>query len=87
MGAENKLIIEDTIIPREDFTKRPYKIIFRNNTWKFKSKNNNGLWISSIAPIIENISFNYQKCTFHAMKNLIEELIKKHNRLYYELKN
>ena len=29
--------------------------------------------------IIEDLNFNHQRCTFHAMKDLMDKLLKKHN--------
>ena len=40
LDAENKLIIEDTVIPRHLFSKDYIKIFFRNITNGFDSRNN-----------------------------------------------
>ena len=45
LDAENKLIIEDTVVPREIFSKDYIKLFFRNITREFRSKNNNNWWI------------------------------------------
>ena len=79
LDAENKLIIEDTVIPREIFTKDYIKLFLETSLENLEVKTIITDGYRAYASIIKDLGFNHQRCTFHAMKNLMGKLIKKHN--------
>ena len=86
LDAENKLIIEDTVIPRELFTKDYIKLFLETSLENLEVKIIITDGYRAYASIIDDLDFNHQRCTFHAMKNLMDKLIKKHNRLNRQIK-
>ena len=42
---------------------------------------------SAYDSIIDELGFNHQRCTFHSMKNLMDKIIHKHNRLNRKIKS
>ena len=86
LDAENKLIIEDTVIPRELFTKEYIKIFLETSLENLEVKTIITDGYRAYASIIDDLGFNHQRCTFHAMKNLIDKLIKKHNAINRRIK-
>ena len=86
LDAENKLIIEDTVIPRELFSKEYIKIFLETSLENLEVKTIITDEYSAYAPIIDDLGFNHQRCTFHAMKNLMDKLIKKHNQINRKIK-
>ena len=86
LDAENKLIIEDTIVPREIFSKDYIKLFLETSLDNLEVKTIITDGYSAYASIIDDLGFNHQRCTFHAMKNLMDKLIKKHNGLNRKIK-
>ena len=86
LDAKNKLIIEDSVIPREFFTKEFIKEFLENSLKNLEVKAIITDGYRAYASIIDDLGFNHQRCTFHAMKNLMDKLIKKHNRLNRKIK-
>ena len=86
LDAENKLIIEDSVIPREFFTKKFIKDFLKTSLENLEVKTIITDGYRAYASIIDDLGFNHQRCTFHAMKNLMDKLIKKHNRLNRRIK-
>ena len=81
LDAENKLIIEDTVVSRELFTKDYIKTFLETSLENLEVKTIITDGYKAYASIIDDLGFNHQRCTFHAMKNLMDKLIKKHNGL------
>lgn len=81
LDAENKLIIEDSVVPREFFTKNFIKEFLETSLLNLDVKTIITDGYRAYASIINDLGFNHQRCTFHAMKNLMDKLIKKHNGL------
>ena len=71
LGAENKLIIEDTVIQRELFSKDYIKLFLETSFENLEVKTIITDGYGAYASIIDDLDFNHQRCTFHAMKNLI----------------
>ena len=86
LDAENKLIIEDTIVPREIFSKDYIKLFLETSLDNLEVKTIITDGYSAYASIIDDLGFNHQRCTFHVMKNLMDKLIKKHNGLNRKIK-
>ena len=86
LDAENKLIIEDTIVPRELFSKDYIKLFLETSLENLEVKTIITDGYRAYASIIDDLGFNHQRCTFHAMKNLMDKLIKKHNQLNRKIK-
>ena len=86
VNAENKLIIEDTIVPREIFSKDYIKLFLETSLENLEVKTIITDGYSAYASIIDDLGFNHQRCIFHAMKNLMDKLIKKHNGLNRKIK-
>ena len=86
LDAENKLIIEDTVIPRELFSKEYIKIFLETSLENLEVKTIITDGYRAYTSIIEDLGFNHQRCTFHAMKNLMDKLIKKHNTINRRIK-
>ena len=86
LDAENKLIIEDTIISRELFTKDYIKLFLETSLGNLDVKTIITDGYRAYTSIIDDLGFNHQRCTFHAMKNLMDKLIKKHNWLNRRIK-
>ena len=86
LDAENKLIIEDTVVPRELFSKEYIKLFLETSLENLEVKTIITDGYSAYASIIDDLGFNHQRCTFHAMKNLMDKLIKKHNGLNRKIK-
>ena len=86
LDAENKLIIEDTVIPRDLFTKDFIKIFLETSLENLEVKTIITDGYAAYTSIIEDLGFNHQRCTFHAMKNLMDKLIHKHNGLNRKIK-
>ena len=79
LDAENKLIIEDTVISRELFSKNYIKLFLETSLGNLEVKTIITDGYRAYASIIDDLGFNHQRCTFHAMKNLMDKLIKKYN--------
>lgn len=77
LDAENKLIIEDTVISRELFSKDYIKLFLETSLGNLDVKTIITDGYRAYASIIDDFGFNHQRCTFHAMKNLMDKLIKK----------
>lgn len=86
MDAENKLIIEDAIVPREIFTKDYIKLFLETSLENLEVKTIITDGYRAYASIIDDLGFNHQRCTFHTMKNLMNKLIKKHNGISRRIK-
>ena len=86
LDAENKLIIEDTIISRELFTKDYIKLFLETSLRNLDVNTIITDGYRAYTSIIDDLGFNHQRCTFHAMKNLMDKLIKKHNGLNRRIK-
>ena len=86
LDAENKLIIEDTIISRELFSKNYIKLFLETSLENLDVKTIIINGYRAYASIIDELGFNHQRCTFHTMKNLMDKLIKKHNGLNRRIK-
>ena len=86
LDAENKLIIEDTIVPREIFSKDYIKLFLETSPESLEVKTIIIDGYSAYASIIDDMGFNHQRCKFHAMKNLMDKLIKKHDPLNRKIK-
>ena len=86
LDAENKLIIEDTVISRELFSKEYIKIFLETSLENLEVKTIITDGYRAYASIIDDLGFNHQRCTFHAMKNLMDKVIKKHNALNRRIK-
>ena len=86
LDAENRLIIEDLVIPREFFTKNFIKEFLETSLRNLEVKTIITDGYRAYASIIDDLGFNHQRCTFHAMKNLMDKLIKKHNVLNRKIK-
>ena len=86
LDAENRLIIEDSVIPREFFTKNFIKEFLETSLRNLEVKTIITDEYRAYASIIDGLGFNHQRCTFHAMKNLMDKLIKKHNGLNRKIK-
>ena len=86
LDAENRLIIEDSVIPREFFTKNFIKEFLETSLRNLEVKTIITDGYRAYASIIDGLGFNHQRCTFHAMKNLMDKLIKKHNGLNRKIK-
>ena len=80
LDAENKLIIEDTVVPRELFSREYIKLFLESSLENLDVKTIITDGYRAYASIIDDLGFNHQRCTFHAMKNLMDKLINKHNR-------
>ena len=86
LDAGNKLIIEDTVISRELFSKEYIKIFLETSLENLEVKTIITDGYRAYASIIDDLGFNHQRCTFHAMKNLMDKVIKKHNALNRRIK-
>ena len=86
LDAENRLIIEDSVIPREFFTKNFIKEFLETSLRNLEVKTIITDGYRAYASIIDDLGFNHQRCTFHAMKNLMDKLIKKHSGLNRKIK-
>ena len=86
LDAENKLIIEDTVISRELFSKNYIKLFLETSLGNLEVKTIITDGYRAYTSIIDDLGFNHQRCTFHAMKNLMDKLIKKHNGLNRRIK-
>ena len=86
LGAENKLIIEDTIVPREIFSKDYIKLFLETSLESLEVKTIITDGYSAYVSIIDDMGFNHQRCTFHTMKNLMDKLINKHSHLNRKIK-
>lgn len=87
LDAKNKLIIEDNVIPREFFSKTFIKSFLETSLQNMNVKTIITNGYRAYASIIDDLGFNHQRCTFHAMKNLMDKLIKKHNRINRKIKS
>ena len=86
LDAKNKLIIEDTVIPRHNFTKNYIKLFLETSLENLEVKTIITDGYHAYSGIIEELGFNHQRCSFHSMKNLMDDLIKKHNNLNRKIK-
>lgn len=86
LNAKNKLIIEDTVISRELFSKDYIKLFLEISLGNLDVKIIITNGYRAHASIIDNLGFNHQRCTFHVMKNLMDKQIKKHNGLNRRIK-
>ena len=86
LDAKNKLIIEDTVIPRYNFTKDYIKLFLEPSLENLKVKTIITDGYHAYSGIIGELGFNHQRCSFHSMKNLMDDLVKKHNGLNRKIK-
>ena len=86
LDAKNKLIIEDNVIPREFFSKTYIKSFLETSLQNINVKTIITDGYRAYASIIDDLGFNHQRCIFHAMKNLMDKLIKKHNMINRKIK-
>ena len=86
LDAENKLIIEDTVIPRDIFTKDYIKTFLETSLNNLEVKTIITDGYKAYTSIIDDLGYNHQRCTFHTMKNLMDELTPKHNILNRKIK-
>ena len=86
LDAKNKLIIEDTVIPRYNFTKDYIKLFLEASLENLEVKTIVTDGYHAYSGIIEELEFNHQRCSFHSMKNLMDDLVKKHNGLNRKIK-
>ena len=86
LDAKNKLIIEDTVIPRYNFTKNYIKLFLEASLENLEVKTIITDGYHAYSGIIEELGFNHQRCSFHSMKNLMDDLVKKHNGLNRKIK-
>ncbi|MBR0058001.1 MAG: hypothetical protein IJP99_01515 [Methanobrevibacter sp.] len=86
LDAENKLIIEDTVIPRDIFTKDYIKTFLETSLNNLEVKTIITDGYKAYTSIIDDLGYNHQRCTFHSMKNLMDDIIPKHNILNRKIK-
>lgn len=86
MNAKNKQIIEDTVIPRHNFSKNYIKLFLEISLEDLKVKTIVTDGYHAYSGIVEELGFNHQRCSFHSMQNLMDDLVKKHNRLNRKIK-
>ena len=86
LDAKNKLIIEDTVIPRHNFSKNYIKLFLEASLEDLEVKTIVTDGYHAYSGIVEELGFNHQRCSFHSMKNLMDELVKKHNGLNRKIK-
>lgn len=87
LDAKNKIIIEDCVIPRDLFSKEYIKTFLEASLENLNVKTIITDGYRAYASIIDDLGFNHQRCTFHAMKNLMDKLIKKHNNINRKIKS
>ena len=81
LDGKNKLIIADTVIPREFFSKEFIKEFLETSLKDLEVNTIVTDGYRAYDSIIDDLGFNHQRYTFHSMKNLIDKIIHKHNRL------
>lgn len=84
---ENKLIIEDTVISRELFSKDYIKLFLETLLGNLDVKTIITDGYRAYASIIDDLGFNHQRYASMQWKNLMDKLIKKHNALNRWIKN
>ena len=77
LDAKNKLIIEDTVIPRYNFSKNYIKLFLETSLKNLEVKTIVTDGYHAYSGIVEELGFNHQRCSFHSMKNLMDDLVKK----------
>ena len=86
LDGKNKLIIADTVIPREFFSKEFIKEFLETSLKDLEVNTIVTDGYRAYDSIIDNLGFNHQRCTFHSMKNLMDKIIHKHSRLNRKIK-
>ena len=86
LDAKNKLIIEDTVIPRHNFSKNYIKLFLKTSLENLEVKTIVTDGYHAYSGIVEELGFNHQRCSFHSMKNLMDDLVKKHSGLNRKIK-
>ena len=86
LDGENKLIIADTVIPREFFSKEFIKDFLETSLKNLEVDTIVTDGYRAYDSIIDELGFNHQRCTFHSMKNLMDKIIPKHSRLNRKIK-
>ena len=81
LDGKNKLIIADSVIPREFFSKEFIKEFLETSLKDLEVNIIVTDGYRAYDSIIDDLGFNHQRCTFHSMKNLMDKIIRKHNRL------
>ena len=87
LDGENKLIIADSVIPREFFSKEFIKDFLKTSLENLEVNTIITDGYRAYDSIIDELGFNHQRCTFHSMKNLMDKIIRKHNRLNRKIKS
>ena len=87
LDAENKLIIEDTVIPRHLFSKNYIKIFLETSLIDLTVETIITDGYHAYSGIIEELGYNHQRCTFHSMKNLMDKVMPKHWRINRKIKS
>lgn len=87
LDAENKLIIEDTVIPRHLFSKNYIKIFLETSLIDLTVETIITDGYHAYTGIIEELGYNHQRCTFHSMKNLMDKVMPKHWRINSKIKS
>ena len=86
LDGKNKLIIADSVIPREFFSKEFIKDFLETSLKDLEVNTIVTDRYRAYDSIIDNLGFNHQRCTFHSMKNLMDKIIHKHSRLNRKIK-
>lgn len=86
LDGKNKLIIADTVIPREFFSKEFIKDFLETSLKNLEVDIIVTDGYRAYDSIIDELGFNHQRCTFHSMKNLMDKIIPKHSRLNRKIK-
>lgn len=86
LDAENKLIIEDIVIPRHNFTKSYIKLFLEVSLENLEVKTIITDGYHAYSGIVEELGFNHQRCSFHSMKNLMDDIVPKHRGLNRKIK-
>ena len=87
LDGENKLIVADSVISREFFSKNFIKDFLKTSLENLEVNTIITDGYRAYDSIIDELGFNHQRCTFHSMKNLMDKIIRKHNRIYREIKS
>ena len=81
-----KIIIADVIIPREYFTSEYIKQFLKTSLLGLDAHTLVTDGFKSYPEIIKELELKQQRCTFHVMKNLIDDLNPIHSRLKRKIK-
>ena len=81
-----KIIIADVIIPREYFTSEYIKQFLKTSLLGLDAHTLVTDGFKSYPEIIKELELKQQRCTFHVMKNLMDDLNLIHSRLKRKIK-